>query len=88
MDKFSVILFLCAYCASICVSGQQSGTLPKEEPKKPDDQKFSIGLGVLSPSYSQKFGEDGKNNVNFALHKIFLFFFFFFINKINKLLNL
>ncbi len=76
MDKFSLILFLCAYCASICVSGQQSGALPKEEPKKPDDPKLSIGLGVLSPSYSQKFGEDGKNFVNFALYQIFWFFFY------------
>lgn len=25
-----------------------------------EEEKFSIGLGVLSPSYSQKFGEDGK----------------------------
>jgi hypothetical protein len=31
-------------------------------------------LGVLSPSYSQKFGEDGKNYVNFALHQTLWFF--------------
>jgi len=28
-------------------------------------ETFSIGLGVLSPSYSQKFGEDGKTKLDF-----------------------
>lgn len=29
-----------------------------------DDAKFSIGLGVLAPSYSQKFGDSGSLDVN------------------------
>jgi len=34
-----------------------------------EEEKFSIGLGVLSPSYSQKFGEDGKTKLDFNSEK-------------------
>lgn len=34
-----------------------------------EEEKFSIGLGVLSPSYSQKFGEDGKTKLDFNSDK-------------------
>jgi len=68
MEKFSVILYLSLYWATVCVSGQQSGSLPNDDPKKSEDPtKFSIGLGVLSPSYSQRFGDDGKTYLTFII---------------------
>jgi len=73
MEKFSFILIICIYCSTLCVRTQQTGTLPSPEdnnkssednskfiPITNNSPKFSIGLGILSPSYSQKFGEDGS----------------------------
>ncbi|KAL3248042.1 hypothetical protein MRX96_056714 [Rhipicephalus microplus] len=34
-----------------------------------DDDSFSIGLGVLSPSYRQKIGPDGNTKVDFNQEK-------------------
>lgn len=43
------------------------------QPSQPvaDDKppRFSIGLGVLAPSYSQKFGSDGKTRLDFNSEK-------------------
>lgn len=41
------------------LSGLTTGDLLKASASD-NKEAFSIGLGVLSPSYSQKFGEDGK----------------------------
>lgn len=65
---------ICIYCAVVCcVSGQQTGALPEDEKSRSSDDskfipitnnspKFTLGhtLGVLtSPSYTQKFGDEG-----------------------------
>lgn len=41
----------------------------KTSASEKEEEKFSIGLGVLSPSYSQKFGEDGKTKLDFNSDK-------------------
>lgn len=37
--------------------------------KRDDQPKFSIGLGTLSPSYTQKLGPDGKTQLDFNTDK-------------------
>ncbi|XP_074601563.1 uncharacterized protein LOC141855417 [Brevipalpus obovatus] len=37
--------------------------------KRDDEPKFSIGLGTLSPSYSQKLGPDGRTKLDFNQEK-------------------
>ena len=76
MDKSSLTRLFCILCALVSsVCGQQSSALPVVEednksktsedtskfiPITSNSPKFSIGLGVLSPSYVQKFGDDGS----------------------------
>ena len=82
MENYSLTSVICIYCALVCcVSGQQTGALPEEENKKSSDDskfipitrespKFSIGLGVLSPSYTQKFGDEGEFCALFAFFSL------------------
>lgn len=37
--------------------------------KRDDEPKFSLGLGTLSPSYSQKLGPDGRTKLDFNQEK-------------------
>lgn len=42
----------------------------QERPTEADDEpRFSIGLGTLAPSYSQKFGVDGATRLDFNHRK-------------------
>lgn len=69
-----VLIYLCVPLWSLLAGAQQSGLFPSSTapPQTTEDAnlanhspRFSIGLGVLSPSYSQKFGDDGKIKLDF-----------------------
>jgi len=53
-------------------SASNDSPQPSQQPPVSGDNKpprFSIGLGVLAPSYSQKFGTDGKTKLDFNSEK-------------------
>jgi len=52
-------------------SATNNSPQPSQQPPVKDDKppRFSIGLGVLAPSYSQKFGTDGKTKLDFNSEK-------------------
>src|SRR5258708_3626967 len=70
MRELLAIACLCFCCSSLCFA-QQSGHVPagQEAPKDDLPPRFSIGLGVLAPSYSQKFGDDGKIKLDYNQEK-------------------
>lgn len=51
-------------------SEDSKATAPPRVAKQAESApKFSIGLGTLSPSYSQKFGNDGSTKLDFNSEK-------------------
>lgn len=48
---------------------QASGSAYAKVANRDDEPKFAIGLGTLSPSYSQKLGPDGRTKLDFNQEK-------------------
>lgn len=65
-SKVTAVSLRPGHLSGLTASGASTTSLDQLKTSASDNKdSFSIGLGVLSPSYSQKFGEDGKTKLEF-----------------------